>query len=378
MKFSIISTFYNNSIEEIERLKDSILSQTYTKWEWIISDDFSKESTDHIDYLKQLPLIDKRIKYIEQKFKKEIFWNPQTYATGDLITLVGGDDVISPKTLEIFYYHFLTNPELILITSESNIFKPHLDYSSFLNYVDDCNLFDKRHKFPLGWLNMGVPLTWKNIPIDFTEGFNLSGREIINDYLIHTRLEELGKFLHLPRVFYDYHIRQESVSRKIDSENSHKEHDINEINRIIENRRGGKVINSASDFYNSIVEESIVFYYSKLNKEKTCQEVSVITNTELNTHKKNKLKNLWVDHNIHFNKFSQEIDYYLMYFNSNSQIEESIELYNSAKNYKEIVTVICDNEELYKTIAALGPHFWFVFNKKVDGVDKPHRVIIRS
>jgi hypothetical protein len=279
----------------------------------------------------------------------------------------------------IFYYHFLTNPELILITAESNIFRPHLVYSSFINYKDDCSLFDKRHKFPLGWLNMGVPLTWKNITIDFTEGFNLTGREIINDYLIHTRLEELGKFLHLPRIFYDYHIRVNSVSRKIDEDNNHKEHNIDDINKIIEKRRAGKTIQSTSDYYNDITEEALLFYYSLLNQEKTSQEVSIISHTEINTHKKNKLKNLYIDHNLYFNEFNDNIDYYLIYLDDESQVEKSLDLYTRVKLNKEVLIFIRDNNEIVEIIKQLvGPHFWIGFSKKVDSVEHSYVVIRKS
>lgn len=362
MKFSIVSTFYNNTIEEIRLLKDSIVDQTYTNWEWVISDDFSQESTVHIDYLKSLTLEDKRINYVQQKSKKEIFWNPQTYANGDIVVLIGGDDTISPKTLEIYANHFLKYPEVIFITSESNIFTPNLAYSSFLDYKDFNNIFDKRHLFPLGWLNMGVPLAWRNIPINFISDVQLNGREIINDYFIHTRLEEIGNFIHLPRVFYNYKIRQESVSRKIDDDNSHSEASIFNYDDIIEKRREGKEIPGCLDVYNEIVEESRAFYYTKLNSEKQSQFVSFITTNDLPKNKKRKIKEVWADHNIHFNETNNKIDYYIFYLNENSSFDDFIKKYNEITTSKEIFIFVRNNKNLYDIITGNINNFsWFSF-----------------
>lgn len=362
MKFSLVSTFYNNTIEEVRLLKDSLLNQTYTNWEWIISDDFSQESTDHISYLKSLPLEDKRIRYITQKTKKEIFWNPQTYAIGDIVMLIGGDDTILPKTLEVYANHFLKYPEVILITSESNIFNPNLAYSSFLDYKIHNNIFDKKSLFPLGWLNMGVPLAWRNIPIDFTNDVKLNGREIINDYLIHTKLEEIGPFIHLPRVFYNYKIRQDSVSRKIDIDNSHSEASIFDYDDIISKRRNGRQVPGCLEIYNDIIDESHAFYYSKLNSEKEAKFVSFITTKEVTSNKKQKIKEIWGDHDLYFNMFNDKIDYFIFYLDKDSNLDDFMMKYNQVLTPKEIFIFVRNNKSLYQMITEkINNYSWFSF-----------------
>ena len=362
MKFSIITTFYNNTIEEVQTIKNSILNQTYTKWEWIISDDFSKDSTAHIEILKNLPNEDKRIKYVEQNHKKEIFWNPQTYASGDIVMLIGADDWISHKALEIFNYHFIKYPDLILITSESNILTENLQLksSTFLHYKEKGNAYDRiKHSTFHNWLNMGVPLTWRNIPIDFTEGVSVNQRSIINDYLIHLRLEEIGKFTHLPRVFYNCKIRPDSVSRKIDDDNDFTSKYINEVKDYTYKKRGGRVLNSFLDIYNSILEESEIFYYSDLNNEKNCQNISFVTpRIELSPSKEYKLKELYIDHNLSFNKFSDEIDYYFFYLKSDTKIEDFMECYNNITSSKEI-TIFLSNPDLSNEILKHIQNYWW-------------------
>ena len=43
MKFSIVTSFYNEPIELIEAVCQSVLSQTYSNFEWVITDDFSQD-----------------------------------------------------------------------------------------------------------------------------------------------------------------------------------------------------------------------------------------------------------------------------------------------------------------------------------------------
>ena len=362
MKFSIITTFYNNNIEEVNLLLKSIQNQTYTKWEWIISDDFSKDSTIHIDLLKSLPGIDKRIKYVEQKFKKEMFWNPQTYATGDIIMNVNSDDTILPKTLEVFNYHFLKHPEVILITSEANIYNPNLTANTSLDYTKIRNVFDKHSYFPLdGWLNMGVPLTWRNININFNKEFDINNKAVINDYLIHTKLEELGNFLHLPRIFYNCTIKETSASRKIDDDNDFSIHDVDKINNTIRLRRNNKKLNSALDIYDDIINESKAFYYSKLNDEKSCQDVSFITSTDLNYSKKLKLKELYNDHNLYFNE-TNNMDYYIFYLDKNSKIEDVLIMFDKINSHKEILFLSDRNSDIFEKLKNIIPvYFWFIY-----------------
>ena len=47
MKFTFVTSFYNTE-NYIKELYDSIKSQTYTNWEWIVTDDFSDDNTKQI------------------------------------------------------------------------------------------------------------------------------------------------------------------------------------------------------------------------------------------------------------------------------------------------------------------------------------------
>lgn len=100
MKVSIITATYN-SLPFIKETYSSILSQTYTDWEWCITDDCSKDGT--YEYLLQLSLIDKRI--IVQRNKTNegaaVARNLSLSAsTGDYIAFIDSDDLWTPEKLE--------------------------------------------------------------------------------------------------------------------------------------------------------------------------------------------------------------------------------------------------------------------------------------
>ena len=64
MKFSIVTSFYNETPELIEEVCKSVLAQTYTNFEWVITDDFS-QNEETTKLVKSLPERDKRIRYVE-------------------------------------------------------------------------------------------------------------------------------------------------------------------------------------------------------------------------------------------------------------------------------------------------------------------------
>lgn len=95
MKFTIFTSFYNY-LDNIEELYNSIVSQTYKNWEWVISDDFS-ENPEVIKKLKEIEGRSNRIKIILPKFKKEFYWNPPTsQSNSDIFLVQDSDDIMPP------------------------------------------------------------------------------------------------------------------------------------------------------------------------------------------------------------------------------------------------------------------------------------------
>jgi glycosyltransferase involved in cell wall biosynthesis len=116
MKFSIVTSFYNTS-EYVDKLYNSVLSQTYQNWEWIVTDDFSEVSAKN--QLLELSKKDSRVKYIDQEFKQEIYWNPHKYSSPDtdFIIQFDSDDTYDPKLLEVYKHFFMLYPDVSCLVS---------------------------------------------------------------------------------------------------------------------------------------------------------------------------------------------------------------------------------------------------------------------
>jgi teichuronic acid biosynthesis glycosyltransferase TuaG len=76
MKFTIVTSFYEGSKFVLD-LYNKIKLQTYTNWEWIVTDDFSSDNAKEL--LLELAKNDRKVKYVEQSSKKQMFYNPQLF-----------------------------------------------------------------------------------------------------------------------------------------------------------------------------------------------------------------------------------------------------------------------------------------------------------
>lgn len=101
IKFSIITITFNSE-KTIERTLNSVLSQCYTDYEYIIVDGASKDST--VDIIRKYePLFEGRMKWksepdtgIYNAMNKGIL-----RSTGEIIGIVNSDDWLEPNALEI-------------------------------------------------------------------------------------------------------------------------------------------------------------------------------------------------------------------------------------------------------------------------------------
>lgn len=354
MKFSIVTSFYNEPPELIEEVCKSVLSQTYTNFEWIITDDFSKnEETTKL--VKSLPSRDPRIKYVEEKFKKEVWWNPQTYASGDIVVTVDGDDTTFPKTLEVYNYFYNKYPDIISATTELANYKNgnknyfgsiYLNYENFASHLEYCLVMKNDPNIPRHCTNTlfshGYNRSWRNIGgLDFKR--DLDSRLIIVDFLQLTLLEEMGKILHIPRTLYGYNTREVSISRTIDDWND-REFRTQEIDQSIIDRRKGKEIPGIKRIFEQIFIESNAFLDCGINKEISAKKILFVTPNILSPLKKEQLKELYFDHTIYFNDYRDDIDYCVVQLRSPEQYNDFIKIYENIKKYigkiKEVIVQI--------------------------------------
>jgi len=303
MKFSLITTFFNTG-KYLDRLYNSILQQTYSNWEWIITDNGSTDDTK--EKLLELSKKDKRVIYKEQHHQFEMYFNPQKFGDGDFIFQIDSDDMLIPKTLEIYLYFFTLLPEVILIIGCVNQFEDP-DIRSLFD-ITDINKIKNLLTSNIAPLSR----CWRNIDVTFEEG-----KLFHNDFIQVTRLEELGKFLYLPRTVYKWNYRADSISHSIYSYKVLKDEENRMTNSIIE-RRNNEDLDTHLDIFKGIdINYYNTIQISNLNYEKECKYISFIKKDNYSLLEE-KLKLLYYDHKVYINEY-ENIDYFFTYINNNQE-----------------------------------------------------------
>ena len=103
-KFTIFTPCYNGA-KTIKRVCDSVESQTYTNFEWIIINDGSKDISDEVirGLMEKSPVRGKIIYLVQPNLGKHRAWNRAVdMATGELFLSADADDSFLPNTLEYF------------------------------------------------------------------------------------------------------------------------------------------------------------------------------------------------------------------------------------------------------------------------------------
>lgn len=101
MSFVSIITPAYNCIKTIKLTYESILSQTFTDWEWIVVDDCSKDSS--FSYITEMVKMEKRVKVLQTKSNggTAVARNiGLKNANGRYITFLDSDDLLDPNYLE--------------------------------------------------------------------------------------------------------------------------------------------------------------------------------------------------------------------------------------------------------------------------------------
>lgn len=347
MKLSIVTSFYNSENYIIE-LAESIIKQNYENWEWIIADDFSTDRTAEI--LEIVANIDSRIKLKKPNYKKEIWWNPQLHATGDIVCPIDGDDKILPNTFEKIVYYFNKFPDVVFLHFNANKYQDQLP-SSADNYLEKFvnNVYISRDNksFLEGFERLtpersgifGYLRIFRNLPeLKFT--VHQDGEICTsNDAQWLINLEEKGKWLTIPRTVY-------LARQHYDSENFRNWNIRGEvvlIKEATERRKNLKLEYPRKNiFFDDVYEAAESTYISKLNWEETKKRVGFF-NFNYNENQHDKLKVLFFDHELYFDEFI-ELDYAFVRINS---FDQPSHIYNIANKINCDVIYYSDNTHLH-------------------------------
>lgn len=209
MKFSIITPSHNTKY--IKELEETILSNTYTNWEWIIllNNGAKYESTDS------------RIKIFESKInngfvgalKKEAC----SYCTGDVIVEVDHDDLLTDDCLYELSKAY-QNPKVGFVYSDnaklSDDFVPYSSFYGWEHYIFNYkgkDLFAMKSQpiYParIGyiWYAPDHVRSWRKDLYEMVGGHN-ENMDVLDDQDLMHKLYMVTEFYHIPKVLYVYRI----------------------------------------------------------------------------------------------------------------------------------------------------------------------------
>jgi autotransporter strand-loop-strand O-heptosyltransferase len=349
MKLSIVTSFYNCE-KYVDELSESILSQSYQNWEWIVCDDFSTDGTKQ--KVLGLQAKDPRIRLVEPKRKKEIWWNPQIHATGEIVCPIDGDDKILPNTFEKIVHYFNFFPEAVLMHFNANKYQDVLPGNSselLTRFVDNVYMSRDNDSFLEGFQRLSPERTgifgylriFRNLPgLDFkvhedeTDCSSNDGQWILS-------LEEKGRWITIPRTTY--------IARQhFDSENFRNWNIRGEVKLIEEAVERRKQLELPTPrklpFFDDIYEAAESTYLSKLNwEDKRCN--ICFLNFNYNQQQIEKLKVLFFDHNI-YTEPDEDMDYVFIRINPYDKTKTFEDIFEK-NSFTGSVSLFCDNVHLH-------------------------------
>jgi autotransporter strand-loop-strand O-heptosyltransferase len=348
-KVSFVTSFYNAE-KFIDELSSSVFEQTMDDWEWIITDDWSQDDTKK--KLLRLAESDRRIHYVEQEFKQEIYWNPHKYASGEFICNIDADDAIVPKTAQVLVHFYKKYPMVQCIHTSGNYYLEDFSgHASFKNpsycRMDNYDSVLQKHipylKNDSGYERLGqmfgVIRSYRNPGPDFN--FNDANYQLgkHEDLVKLLRLEELGVPFYLNRTLYKVRLREEG-SNSGTWKDYGGDNEFDKIRNAADKRR--KKAYKHLGHYDSIREELYAFLYSKLHDEKTKKKICCL-GFNLDEKKQNLIREIYFDHNLIFEEVDVDADYIFVL----AETENDAEMYNEITSTirKAEVVIFFNNKE---------------------------------
>jgi autotransporter strand-loop-strand O-heptosyltransferase len=344
-KFGIVTSFYNCE-QYVDSVFESILNQTYKNWIYFVTDDSSSDGTKE-KILKYCDNI--KIFYVEQKFKKEMFWQPQRFVTPDCdyVITMDSDDYVLPKALEVYNnaLNKYKDNNIVFISCDSAWMSE--DFNSLLNYTylyhnKSYYLNDNDVERNRRGIDRVSPNTFgsfrgiKNIKgLDFgVDCYKSSG----NNDVLHTGcLQNYGNSLIINRTLYKYRYRASSISHRILTDKEWA--DTKAIREILKDK--------VENFDCRVINMQFENLYNDFAALLMCEDLgNVNTNYKINLITKfvNKdfdhLKNVYKEHFIDINNFVDDFDFYVVNltdYDLNDHIKiNKIFNYIKSKNYYKI------------------------------------------
>ena len=207
---SVVMPVYNPNPIWLQEAIQSVIDQTYSNWEFMISDDASTDPTIR-PILERYEKIDSRITVVYRSENGHISRSTNSAiqrVSGDWIVLLDHDDLLSPKALSVVALAIKNNPGAKVIYSDEDkisetgvrkdpYFKSDFNYDLFLshNMISHLGVYDAHLIKDIG-------------------GFRV-GYEGAQDYDLALRcLEKIEPFqiVHIPEILYHWRIHEGSTA----------------------------------------------------------------------------------------------------------------------------------------------------------------------
>lgn len=247
MKCSIVVANYNNG-KYLNQLIESIMQQTYSKWELLITDDASTDNS--IEIVSQY-LDDERIKLIRHKTNlgaAAAFKSAIDNSDGEIIAMLGAEDALVKNALgEIVKQHIKFSKASMIIANLiccDEKLKPTGEIISFDEIGEGETYLN--HFGISGWDTFKKDLYKK------TEGIDIEQKRAV-DQDLYLKLEEVGLLKGLNKNLYYYRSNPNGISQKNNKPFAH-EYNYRAIINAYKRRRENGFRNISKTKYNEVVQ----------------------------------------------------------------------------------------------------------------------------
>jgi glycosyltransferase involved in cell wall biosynthesis len=150
MKISACVPVYNTEPRYLTALVDSVLSQSRAAHEIVLCDD--RSTVDYASALRQWQ-DDRRIRYFRNPSNLGMVgnWNRTiSHSTGDLVVVLGHDDMIAPGMFAAYAAAFARAPDIVLVSSGSQFIDDRGEAAGIrMNVNHRSNIFIDRSEYVL-------------------------------------------------------------------------------------------------------------------------------------------------------------------------------------------------------------------------------------
>ena len=215
-KFSVLVPLYNTPVYFLDKMIESVIEQTYGKWELCLADGSDKSHIEEVGKeVRKYQNRDKRIKYKVLERNEGISGNTNEalkMADGDFIVLFDHDDLLTLDALYEFAHVIRNNEECDCIYSDEDkvdekgkrFYDPHFkpDYNIDMlcseNYI--CHLFAVRKELT-----------------DRYGGFRSEYDGSQDHDFILRMTEQARQTVHIPKILYHWRVHSNSTAQDLEN-----------------------------------------------------------------------------------------------------------------------------------------------------------------